>query len=70
MSLFCISENTEGENPEGNEQEEEDDEGTILLLLHPQNNYDLSDLNSSDCKGSNVVFSSTIIMSSCGAIWL
>ena len=38
MSLFCISENTEGENPEGNEQEEEDDEGTILLLLHPQNN--------------------------------
>ena len=39
VSLFCISENTEGENPEGNEQEEEDDEGTILLLLHPQNNY-------------------------------
>ena len=38
VSLFCISENTEGENPEGNEQEEEDDEGTILLLLHPQNN--------------------------------
>ena len=38
VSLFCISENTEGENPEGNEQEEEDDEGTILLLLHPQKN--------------------------------
>ena len=27
-------------------------------------------LNSSDCKLSNVVFSSTIIMSSCGALWL
>ena len=39
VSLFCISESTEGENPEGNEQEEEDDEGTILLLLHSQNNY-------------------------------
>ena len=39
VSLFCISENTEGENPEGNEQEEEDDEGTILLLFHPHNNY-------------------------------
>ena len=39
VSLFCISESTEGENPEGNEQEEEDDEGTRLLLLHPQNNY-------------------------------
>ena len=38
VSLFCISESTEGENPEGNEQEEEDDEGTILLLLHPQKN--------------------------------